>query len=1030
MRERKVERGGVGLRSLLLISFFVLILTFPSHDLISNVSAQTAVAYVPISLVNSQSLPTQAPFQESMTINPSLYTQYENPQLGNIRFYSSFSGIYFSNPINAWMESFSGSTSANLATSATIWLNIPNGIASDSTITIYMVFETTTTQFDGITWGEAPTISSTYAQYDNGVSVFDVYDNGNSLLALSQTGTGGSTPSVTAAAPTPYVHAITASVSGGGSGASTWSTNGENSLSLPTSYIAQTLVYLSGSSPLTDLITNVQSISSGEFYTFRLDARASSFDLIGNYPAGGTSTNILAQSSTTSSAGTWYKLTAIDNGDTLSLYKTTSFGLGSYGTLEAGPVAGKGYTGGGVALTTDGATSTEYWSMLVVRAYPPSGVMPSSSEGSVMTVGPSSPNSLQYQQFIASTQSLSVIIGTTSSPSYVPILITNKQGASTRSGLQVALNVDFSEYRNYLSSDAGNIRFFNSSTFTSGFELPAWLETYSGNSSDSASTATSSVVWVNLKGTVIGPSSSITLYMVFESATDFDGINWGEAPELSSTFGGFDNGANVFAYYNVSPSGTLGWTVNGAAGQTSSAPVGSYFDSTSAYYAKSANGNYLDSSIAGLGPNEVLTFWVYTTGLGNVFFLTNSAGNGQMARLDSRGGGNWAGLAKTTSWTQWSAPSSRLDESPNNWYKFDVVINGTGAAAYIGSPLNNISTLGTFANSLAISNMGNYIGLVGDGLGNSFITYWDGFIVRYYPPNGVSPTVSFGTIVVPAVSETVMPQLNEGSVALPSGLQFYENSSAPTACSSPSADTSLAPPSASSFYTLSAGSSSCLWSPQYSNSTEINSGTWAIDLWASAVSVGALQVSIFSTSSTGAVTATIFSGTPTSPISKTKSSVVTDFSGSGANIQSHGYLELVLTALSGGPSSFNLYWGSGQLTSFESPEFFNDVLIINNTSTSQFRIDLGVASVSNTGRLTNMTAWFSSASTPQIQLGSSISSPRLQGVQVSVAAKSATYLCLFAGANSTGTSSVTVSLEIQPFQGGPYSQYTIILELN
>ncbi|HKW05051.1 MAG TPA: hypothetical protein VJN71_07115, partial [Nitrososphaerales archaeon] len=988
MREGKVERGGIGLRSLLLISFFVLILTFPSHDLVSNVSAQTALAYVPISLVNSQSLPTQAPFQESITINPSLYTEYENAQLGNIRFYSSFSGIYFTNAINAWMESFSGSPSANLATSASIWLDIPKGIGADSTITIYMVFETTITQFDGISWGEAPAISSTYAQYDNGGSVFDVYDNGNTLFPLSQTGTGGSTPSVTNTAPAPYARAISASVSGGGSGASTWSTNGENSTSILTSYIAQTLVYLSGSSPLTDLLTNVQSISSGEFYAFRLDARAGSFDLIGNYPTGSTSTNILAQSTTTSSAGTWYQMSAIDNGDTLSLYKSTSFGLASFGTMEAGPVAGKGYIGGGVALTTDGATSTEYWSMLVVRAYPPSGVMPSASEGSVMLVGPSSPYTLQYQQFTATTQSPSVIIGTTSTPSYVPIVITNKQSTATRSGLQVELNVDFSQYRSYLPSDAGNIRFFNSSTFSSSFELPAWLETYSGNTTDSASTATSSIVWVNLRGTVIGSSSSITVYMVFESAADFDGVNWGEAPELSSTVGAFDNGADVFTYYNVSPSGTLGWTVNGASGQTSSAPIGSYFHSTSAYYAKSANGNYLDSSIAGLGPNEVLTFWVYTTGLGNVFFLTNSAGNGQMARLDSRGGANWAGLAKTTSWTRWNAPSSGLDESPNKWSKFDVVINGSGAAAYIGSPLNNISTLGKFANSLAISNMGNYIGLVGDGLGNGFVTYWNGFIVRYYPPNDVPPTVSFGAIVVPGVSETVMPQLNEGSITLPSGMQFIENASAPTACASPSADTSLAIPAVSSYYTLLAGSSSCLWSTQFSNSTVISSGMWTLDLWASAVSAGLLQVSIYSTSSTGAVTGTILSGAPTAPISKTKSSVVTDLSGSGANIQSQGYLELVLKATSGGPSSFNLYWGSGQLASFESPELFSNVLIINNTSTSQFEIDLGVASISNIGRLTNMTAWFSSVNSPQIQLGSSISNPQLQGALVPAPARS------------------------------------------
>jgi hypothetical protein len=74
-------------------------------------------------------------------------------------------------------------------------------------------------------------------------------------------------------------------------------------------------------------------------------------------------------------------LTAVDNNDYLYLYKNivssySSYNLAYYGNLEAS-AKGVGYIGGGIAVTTDGATSTDYFTMMIVRAYPPNGVMPS-----------------------------------------------------------------------------------------------------------------------------------------------------------------------------------------------------------------------------------------------------------------------------------------------------------------------------------------------------------------------------------------------------------------------------------------------------------------------------------------------------------------------------------------------------------------------------------------------------------------------------------------------------------------------------
>jgi hypothetical protein len=64
------------------------------------------------------------------------------------------------------------------ATSAIAWVQLTSPIpGGGGTATIYIVFLTTTTEFDSNFWGEAPGLSSTYGQYDNGANVFTFYDN-------------------------------------------------------------------------------------------------------------------------------------------------------------------------------------------------------------------------------------------------------------------------------------------------------------------------------------------------------------------------------------------------------------------------------------------------------------------------------------------------------------------------------------------------------------------------------------------------------------------------------------------------------------------------------------------------------------------------------------------------------------------------------------------------------------------------------------------------------------------------------------
>ena len=298
------------------VVFFLLVMVFfalpPGVARAAGVPAGV-VSYVPITLTNSQSSATPSGFQQQLTINWSDYGSYPASNVENVGFFTAQWS-----PLYAWCES-----SCSSASSSSVWVNLgSNTIAANGgTFVIVMAFYSTSTDMYSQTgsWGAYPTFTGTYGEYDNGALVFSVYDNGASLFASSQTGTGGSGPSLTTTAPSPNSYAITGSVSGGTAAATTWTTDGETTASLPSSYIAQMRVYLSGTLALTDLLTNVQSITTGRFYVFRIDTRSGSYDAIGYYGSGNASTTFIKQTSTTSPVNTWYQLTAVDAGDSHSL---------------------------------------------------------------------------------------------------------------------------------------------------------------------------------------------------------------------------------------------------------------------------------------------------------------------------------------------------------------------------------------------------------------------------------------------------------------------------------------------------------------------------------------------------------------------------------------------------------------------------------------------------------------------------------------------------------------------------------------
>jgi len=132
-----------------------------------------------VKLTNTQNIDTPSSFQQMLQLPVSQLQSYA-PILAsdfhNIRF------VYNGTGIPAWLESISNGV-------ATIWVKLPVSIPANSSITIDMEVDPSL-NFDGNYWGEAPQLSSTYGQYDNGVNVFDLYFNGNTPTSDFITGGG------------------------------------------------------------------------------------------------------------------------------------------------------------------------------------------------------------------------------------------------------------------------------------------------------------------------------------------------------------------------------------------------------------------------------------------------------------------------------------------------------------------------------------------------------------------------------------------------------------------------------------------------------------------------------------------------------------------------------------------------------------------------------------------------------------------------------------------------------------------------
>jgi hypothetical protein len=343
----------------------------------------------------------------------------------------------------------------------------------------------------------------------------------------------------------------------------------------------------------------------------------------------------------------------------------------------------------------------------------------------------------------------------TGTVAYVNLTLNESWSSVVSPYVQQNVTINESNYTSYINYN-GSIANFEF-TFTNGTVVPAWIES---NTSGVLTT------WLNISNTTTQVQLDIfsnTTNTLSSSGTA--GI--GEAPQLSGTYGKYDDGASVFAIYFNGNTPTSQFSVGSGI---------SLVSSTALFNSQTVNVlNYSTSSS--------------TTYVGLVYTSTSlSSGNYIAEALFSSNGGGAAfgvvGLGNTNSAGYTSAGQSAIDTETqySSAYVDGFSVNSgvrTGGVDQQGT----VNTNWRYASMTYISSASNFSGYIAPQFystsggyaitdavnpisGDSplyFISGSDGagpptyinYIyarIRAYPPNGVMPSVSFG-----AVQQTYTP---------------------------------------------------------------------------------------------------------------------------------------------------------------------------------------------------------------------------------------------------------------------------------
>ena len=298
--------------------------------------------------------------------------------------------------------------------------------------------------------------------------------------------------------------------------------------------------------------------------------------------------------------------------------------------------------------------------------------------------------------------------------SYEPLTITNTQTSATPSPFQQMINMTSTDpgWSSIATSNfAQNVEFF----YYNGSIIPSWLENY---------TSSGAIWWLKLPSI----SNSMVIYMGFapSSTSLFNTVSTGEAPQLSSTYAEYDDGASIF--YSYAGKNTLLMQP-----YTSLQSNGVFFDLN----------NYEDTIALNSTDSTGILAMVKTYPISPAsdlwhFLITGSVGNGFYCGQRTVGNGNnffnGYGAASITINGGFGNPSNYFNEFVPFYYNFS---NGVSILSIDNGQETGRATYSTSA--------------FGSGVGSIQVQLFWNITVQYValtnlPPNGVMPSVAFGSI--------------------------------------------------------------------------------------------------------------------------------------------------------------------------------------------------------------------------------------------------------------------------------------------
>ena len=324
------------------------------------------------------------------------------------------------------------------------------------------------------------------------------------------------------------------------------------------------------------------------------------------------------------------------------------------------------------------------------------------------------------------------VLTTVPSTYYVPITLTNSQSSATPSTFQQMIVVDSATYSSYINSNWDNVEFTTGPDAT-GSVLQAWIE------SNASNTASATVVWVKLASSISGSGGTQTIYMNFVQTSELSSSGpTGEAPALSSTYGQYDNGGDVFNYYQE-------W------GGLSSLPSG-WSSSTTFWTFNSKNTTFTSSTRDGIWmtiPSSLSSYPYVWDFYGNMYISTSSPGT-YIGGYGSSPSSLCCNIEYSLLEGYGHSPPVINIVSDNNGQYFSTSMSDTNNSKVYTFWASSSSTAGVYLNyqgtysttGITSTTPGYFIATTASG--STLTLYW--LRTRAYPPSGVMPSVSFGSL--------------------------------------------------------------------------------------------------------------------------------------------------------------------------------------------------------------------------------------------------------------------------------------------